>query len=415
VHGGEHPAGIRLWYTIGLQPIKRGGTAVAHPQGISTQNWNQAPYNRWSFQYIQSLFPTCRLPRGGVPARDFGEAYQDLSAIIYPRSNGETGTVGQMIADSFTDSFLVVKSGSIVSEQYFNGMSADSHHLLNSVTKSFVGMLAGIAVQRKLLDPEALVTSLLPGLDNSAWEGATVRHLLDMTAGANYGEDYTDPAADFWQEAAVVGWRPDLVTASSPGTLYEYARTLRGKDQQNGEKFHYRTVTTNVIGLILEEAMGRPLGELLTDELWSRMAPRNDANVVVDKSGSLYVGAGMSACTRDLAAFGCLMIGDGQIGGEQVLPAEWIQDTMAGDPTSRQCYLDSEYAVFGFSHYRNQVWVKDSAREHMLALGIHGQIIYMNKSADVVIVKLSTQPEQVNMEMFVDAFAAMDAIAATLT
>ncbi|MEM1190116.1 MAG: serine hydrolase [Pseudomonadota bacterium] len=363
---------------------------------------------------MQSLFPTCRLASGGSPPFNFEEAVRDLNDIAYSRYNGEAGTVRQMIADSFTDSFLVVKSGAIVSEQYFNHMSVDSLHLMNSVTKSFVGMLAGIAVQRDLLDPAALVTSYLPGLDNSAWDGATVRHLLDMTAGANYGEDYTDLKADFWQETSVVGWRPDLLTGSTPETLYEYARALRGKDQQNGEKFHYRTVTTNVIGLILEEVMGRPLGELLTDELWTKLSPRNDANVVVDRAGALYVGAGMSACTRDLALFGSLMIGDGRIGGEQILPAEWIQDTLAGDATSSQCYLDSEYAVFGFSHYRNQVWVKDSAAGQMLALGIHGQIIYMNKPADVVIVKLSTQPEQVNMEMFVDAFAAMDAIAAAL-
>jgi len=387
---------------------------VTHPKGISTQNWNQAPHNRWSFQHVQSFFPTTRLVKGAGQPFNFGEAYQELDEITYPRYNGDTGTVRQMIGDSFTDSFLVLKSGAIVSEQYFNGMSVDSHHLLNSVTKSFVGMLAGIAVDRQLLDPAAPVTSYLPGLDNSAWSGATVRHLLDMTAGANYGEDYTDPEADFWQEAAVVGWRPDLVTGALPETLYEYARSLVGKDQQNGEKFHYRTVTTNVIGLMLEAVMRRPLGELLTEELWSRMRPRNDASVVVDKAGALYVGAGMSASARDLAAFGSLMIGDGKIGGEQVLPADWIQDTMTGDATSRQCYLDSEYAVFGFSHYRNQVWVKDSAREHMLALGIHGQIIYMNRSDDVVIVKLSTQPEQVDMEMFVDAFAAMDAIAAAL-
>ncbi|MEM9759637.1 MAG: serine hydrolase, partial [Pseudomonadota bacterium] len=270
---------------------------------------------------MQSLFPTCRLASGGSSPFNFGEAVRDLNDIAYSRYNGEAGTVRQMIADSFTDSFLVVKSGAIVSEQYFNHMAVDSLHLMNSVTKSFVGMLAGIAVQRDLLDPAALVTSYLPGLDNSAWDGATVRHLLDMTAGANYGEDYTDLKADFWQETSVVGWRPDLLTGSTPETLYEYARALRGKDQQNGEKFHYRTVTTNVIGLILEEVMGRPLGELLTDELWTKLSPRNDANVVVDRAGALYVGAGMSACTRDLALFGSLMIGDGRIGGEQILPA----------------------------------------------------------------------------------------------
>lgn len=388
---------------------------MTHPQPITTWNWNQAPHNRWSFQYMQALFPTCRLAKGDASPFAFAHEPMDLSGIAYQRSDGTAGTVEQMIADSYTDSFLVMKSGAIVTEQYFNGMTVDSHHLLNSVTKSFLGMLAGIAVHNGQLDSEALVTDYLPELDASAWGGTTVRHLLDMTAGVDYGEDYADRDADFWHEAATVGWRPDLVNESSPKTLFDYAKSLRGKDQEDGSKFHYRTVTTDVIGIILEKVMGGSLDQLLTQHLWSPMGPRNDASIVVDNVGAVYVGAGMSACTRDLALFGNLMIGDGAVGGEQIVPAEWIQDTMRGDKTSSQCYLESDYAVFGFSHYRNQVWVKDSAGEQMLALGIHGQIIYMNKPADVVIVKLSTQPEQVTLEMFIDAFAAMDAIAAELT
>jgi hypothetical protein len=286
---------------------------------------------------------------------------------------------------------------------------------MNSVTKSFVGMLAGIAVDRGLLDPEAPVIEYLPGLDNSAWEDATVRHLLDMTAGAYYHEDYTEPETDFWKESAVVGWRPGLVDQSTPATLYDYARSLEGKDQENGAMFHYRTVTTNVIGMILEQCMGSGLGDLLTDEIWSKLCPRHDANVVVDRAGTLYVGAGMSACTRDLANFGMMMINDGCCNGQEIVPARWIQDTVDGDSTSRQCYLDSEYAELGLTHYRNQVWVKDRDKFVMLALGIHGQIIYMDKSSDVVIVKLSTQPESVDMDMFLDAFAAMDAITADLS
>ena len=384
---------------------------MSNDDPITILNWGIAPNNRWSFQFMQALFPTCRLRRGTAAPVEFAVAEQNLQDIAYTCASGETGMVKQMIDDSYTDSFLVVKSGAIVTEQYFNNMTADSHHLINSMTKSFVGMLAGIAVERGLLNPEALITEYLPGLDNSAWEGATVRHLLDMTAGAYYHEDYADPEADFWKEAAIVGWRPALVDENTPDSLYDYAKSLQGKDQENGSMFHYRTVTTNVIGMILEKAMGERLGDLLTDEIWSKLSPRNDANVVVDKLGTLYVGAGMSACTRDLANFGMMMINGGRLNGQQIVPAGWIQDSIAGDVTSSQCYEDSEYAAFGFSHYRNQVWIKDSAKQVMLALGIHGQIIYMDKLNDIVMVKLSSQPESVDMDMFMDAYAAMDAIA----
>ncbi|MFT6286768.1 MAG: CubicO group peptidase (beta-lactamase class C family) [Alcanivorax sp.] len=389
---------------------------MSHDKQITTQNWGTPPNNRWSFQYMQALFPTHRLVRDSarVPF-EYAAAEKDLQDLTYSRANGETGTIKQMIEDSYTDSFLLVKSGAIITEQYFNNMTPSSHHLINSVTKSFVGMLAGIAVERGLLDPEALITKYLPDLDNSAWEGATVRHLLDMTAGVNYHEEYAEPEADFWKESAVVGWRPSLVNENTPGTLYDYAKSLEGKDQENGSMFHYRTVTTNVIGMILEQVMHKGLGELLTDEIWSKLLPQTDANVIVDKAGALYVGAGMSACTRDLANFGMAMINDGQINGQQVLSAQWILDTIEGDATSRQCYLDSDYAALGLAHYRNQVWVKDREKSVTLALGIHGQIIYMDKSSDIVMVKLSTQPESVDLDMFVDAFAAMDAIAENLS
>jgi len=381
---------------------------------MSSLNWNQAPHNRYSFQRVQSFFPSARLDRKNAQPFTFTENQQDLSAIAFQNSKGETATVADMLESSFTDSFLVVKAGSIVSELYLNNMTSTSHHLVNSVTKSYVGMLAGIAIDKGLLDPQAPIQQYLPELDNDAWEGATLRHVLDMTAGAYYHEDYEDRNTDFWKESAVVGWRPDLVSAESPKNLLDYAASLKGKDQQNGEKFHYRTVTTNVLGLILERAMGAPLEDLLSEHLWSKLQTQCDANVVCDAAGHLYVGAGLSATTRDLACFGMMMTGNGKLAGQQIVPRAWVKDTLAGEDCSSQCYLDSEYSVFGFSHYRNQVWVKDKDKGAMLALGIHGQIIYMDQSKDIVIVKLSSQEEQVNMDMFVDAFNAMDAIAGAL-
>lgn len=384
-------------------------------KSITVANWGDAPNNRWSFQHMQTLFPTARLRRGESSPMHFLNVGRDIQNLKFERSNGDTSTVKEMIDDSFTDSFMVIKAGDIISEQYFNNMTVDSHHLMNSVTKSFVGMLVGIAVDKGVLNTDALVTDYLPELNNSAWEGATLRHLLDMTAGANYQEEYTEAETDFWQEAAVVGWRPGLVDANTPASLFEYAKSLQGQDQENGSKFHYRTVTTNVIGMVLEKVMGDNLGELLSNEIWTKLTPRCDANVITDKVGGLYVGAGMSACTRDLISFGMMMINDGKLNGQQVIPAQWIQDTIKGDSTSKQCYQDSDYAALGLDHYCNQVWVKDASKGVMLALGIHGQIIYMDRSKQVVMVKLSSQPESVEMELYLDAFSAMDAIAESLS
>ncbi|MEE4108081.1 MAG: serine hydrolase [Halieaceae bacterium] len=379
--------------------------------GIDKSNWNIPPNNRISFQYMQSLFPTRRLVRHAGEAFSFEHRPVDVMGLSFQRADGSTATVARMLEDSYTDSFLVVKSGAIVEERYYNGMHADSHHLLNSVTKSFVGALMGIAVEKGSIDVDARVSEYLPELSGPGWHGTTVRHLLDMTAGASYAEDYTDPETDFWKESSVVGWKPPLPEGATASTLLEYAALRDGKDQTDGALFHYKTLTTNVLGLLISRVLGEDLGDILTRELWSRLKTRNDANVVVDPAGNLYVGAGMSASTRDLACFGMMIANGGRLGGVQVVPRGWIDDTLRGEACSHENFMASDYAGLGCDHYRNQFWVKDAKQGVLLALGIHGQIVYMDCSSELVIVKLSTQPEAADLDVFMEAFAAMDVIA----
>jgi hypothetical protein len=231
-------------------------------------------------------------------------------------------------------------------------------------------MLAGIGVERGQLDVSAPITRYLPELDNAAWRGTTVRHLLDMTAAAQYSEDYADPRTDFWKESAVVGWRPALVDDRTPPSLLDYARSLDGQDVQNGSMFHYRTVCTNVLGMVLERAMGDRLATPLETEIWCRLATEHDATIVVDRAHLPFAGAGMSATAREPPKFGLMMIGDGRLGGRQIVPAAWIADTVTGDSTSRECFAKGEYGqVMPGWHYRNQVWVASSEPAVMLAIG----------------------------------------------
>jgi CubicO group peptidase (beta-lactamase class C family) len=380
-------------------------------QKITTANWGGPPYNRWSFQNVQLLFPTARIRRGTGPVVGLDVELQDLNDIAYEGLDGGRHSVAEMIGSSQTDSFLVAKNGTLLCEQYFNGMAADSFHLLNSVTKSYVGMLAGILIERGQLQVNDQVTEHVPDLLDTAFSDTTIRHLLDMSAAVEYGEDYAEPEADFWLESAVVGWRPALRRDDSATTLLEYAKSLRGKEQIDGEKYHYRTVLTNVLGMVLERVSGRPLQELLQTELWSRLGPEQDAAIVVDRTGFPYVGAGMNACARDLARFGQMMVQQGSFNGEQIVPTAWISDTRYADDHARAIFAASEYGEFmPGGHYRNKVWVRDSERGVLIAIGIHGQIIYMDMSNGVVIVKLSSQPESADIPIFSDTFAAMAAI-----
>ncbi len=378
---------------------------------LTADNWGFPPYNRQSFQRVQSLFPTARIARGAGPVHEFGYDLRDLLDISYTGVEGESRSLQQMLDDTFTDSFLVAKDNVILTESYFNNMGGDSHHLLNSVSKSFIGALVGIAADQGVIDVDAPVAQYVPQFADCALRDTTIRTALDMTAAVAFGEDYADPDADFWVETSVVGWRPALVKQGAPDTLLDYALSLQATDQSEGEKYHYRTVLTNVLGMVLQQATGTPLPELLQSQLWSKLGPEQDACIVTDRIGFPYVGAGMNACTRDLARFGQMIAGNGSLNGQQIVPAAWIDDTRHADPRSRELLAASEYAeVMPGGHYRNQFWVSDPERGIILCIGIHGQTIHVNMTTGTVIVKLSSHPESVDMPLFLDTFAALDAI-----
>mgnify|MGYP001157314952 FL=1 len=382
---------------------------------FTIDNWGYPPHNRQSFQQVQSLFPTARLCRGSGPKTKFDLDPRDITGTSYSVNTETKRSVQQMLQDGYTDAFIVVKDNTILHEQYFNGMAADSFHLLNSVSKSFVGMLAGIQIARGLLRETDLVTQHVPELAKTAFSESTVRHLLDMTAAPTYGEDYADPNADFWVEAQVLGWRPALKTRDSAATLLAYAKTLTEREQLDGEKYHYRTVLTNILGMVLERAGSVDLQEQLQNEIWKKLGAEQDAAIVVDKVGFPYVGAGMNTCARDLARFGQMIVQQGQFNGKQIVPKDWINDTRYADAQAKSNFAASNYGrMMPGGHYRNQVWVENAEKGILVAIGIHGQVIHMNMQTQVVIVKLSTHPEAANAALFQDGFLAMSALSQSL-
>ena len=221
---------------------------------------------------------------------------------------------------------LVLKNGVMVTEEYRNGMGPDSFHLLNSVTKSFVGMLTGILVADGLLDCDEKVASYVPEFATTAFRDTTLQTALDMSAAVKFTEDYADREADFWVETAVVGWRPALVDNKLAKTLFEHACTMIDTDQAEGAHFHYRTILTNVIAMVIERVTGTKVQDLLEERIWQKLGPEQDAVIVVDRAGFPYVGAGMSACARDLARFGQMLLGNGAYNGEQIVPARWVAE-----------------------------------------------------------------------------------------
>ena len=358
---------------------------------VTLENWQRPPHLRWAYQHVRELVPTARIARGEGKPRTLDRRPVDLLGVEFS-TEGAAHTVGGMLADTSTDGFLVLHRGAIVTELYENEMSPAGVHLLQSVSKSVAGSVAGILTGRGELDPEERVVHYLPELAGGSFEGATLRHLLDMRTGTRFSEIYDDPGSDIRLYEPVIGWCPSTGSLVAPDT-WAYIATLEN-ERPHGEVFEYRSILTDLLGWLLERVGGVPYAELVARELWSRIGAEQDAEITVDRHGCALADGGMSAALRDLGRFGQMILEGGRVHGEQIVPADWIEDTRrGGDDASRSAFATSgEGAKRPTWSYRNKWWVLDPERGTIAALGIHGQTIYVDPEAELVGVKLSTWP-----------------------
>jgi CubicO group peptidase (beta-lactamase class C family) len=362
--------------------------------GITLANWQDPEHTAWSYRHMRELVPTARV-RHGEPASllpDAAAAPGDLA-------------VRRLLADDRTDGLIVVHEGEVVLEEYRRGMERHDVHLLQSVSKSITGTLAGILVAQGVLTPEDPVPSHVPELAGTSFDGATVRHLLDMCAGTRFDENYADPASDLRASEAQFGWAPG--PRPSPDAL-AYLSQL-ANHRPHGGRFEYRSILTDVLGLVLERAAGAPFADVLGRELWSPMGAETDAYVTVDADGFAVADGGICVTLRDLARFGRLVLDAGVVDGVEIVPAAWLQDTLTGGADSAEAFAADEHsAELPGGHYRNQWWVP-AGRQVLLGMGIHGQFLFVDRGARTVIALLSTWPTSLDPDRRAIALAAFHA------
>jgi CubicO group peptidase (beta-lactamase class C family) len=398
-------------------------TGWQQPSGLlSLANWQQSSWNRWSFQHVRELIPSALISRGDGAVWQLPHEPESLRAVNLATSAGQV-SLAAFLESSFTDGFVVLHKGRIVTERYYHGMARDTRHLLLSVSKSLTGTVAGALIGDGRLAPEALVTDYLPELRGSSFEGATLRHVLDMTTGTRFSEAYADPASDVVRLQRIDGWLPPQSEADTD--VLSFAASLPN-EASHGEAFRYRSILTDLLGLILERASGLTLAEALSRHLWTLIGAEHDAEITVDRAGEAVADGGISATLRDLARVGQLYLQDGCRDGRQILPPWWVTDTALADATCREAFAASpeasslaiydaasaEYKASG--HYRNQWWVPDPQAGVLLASGIYGQCLYVNGAVDVVVAKLSSQPEPFDALLAADTIRVCNALACEL-
>jgi len=157
---------------------------------VTLANWRAAPFNRWAFQHVREIVPSADIPHDSSNALPLPAATMNTDNLRIPDAQGTAITLDAFLRRASTDALVVLRDGRIVIERYANDMGPRTPHILMSVSKSLLGLLTGILVAQDKVDPEELVTAVVPELIDTAFEGARVRHLLDMRTGVAFDEDY---------------------------------------------------------------------------------------------------------------------------------------------------------------------------------------------------------------------------------
>ena len=392
---------------------------------VTGSNWQDPPFNRWAYWHVSDILPTYTVSRGTGPARALPPWPGDLDVTSVPltRLDGSDATVGDVLGDTYTDAYLVLQDGALVTEWYGAEGGPDQPHALMSVTKSLVGCVAAVLIDRGQLDPHAEITRYVPDLAGSGYAGATVRDVLDMRSGVAFLEEYTNPQADISRLDEWIGWQPPGPDGpdTEPLGLYRFLATLRA-EAPHGERFLYRSAESDVLGWVCERAAGTPMATLLSELIWAPMGAGRDADLLHDGVGTAVHDGGLCATARDVARFGQLLLDGGAIGAadggrRRVVPPQWLRQAWAVDADVRSAFAGSPAEpAFPGGWYRNQFWFRPGAYgDVLLCLGIHGQMVHVSRRTGTVCVKFSTWPQAQNHGYLEDTLRAFDAAGGALS
>ncbi len=354
---------------------------------VTLENWKDYPYSTWSLQHVSELIPIATIEgsSSAAMARDIDQGLLHLSS--------DDSDQGERICDfldrSYTDAFLVTHKGKVVGEYFANGMSADTPHLVFSVSKSIAGLLAGAVVKNFGLGPDSKVTEYLPEAKESAYADCTVRDLLDMQVSVDFEETYESKEGLYARYRRSMLWMPAGAEEQfSREDLASYVLSLPKGKGDHGRIFSYRSPNTDVLGLVLEKVSGIRYPDLLSRFLWKPIGAET-ATITVDNLGASRVAGGISCTVQDLAIVGGLLNSGGIAKGLQVIPGDWIADIIKGGDIS--AWKAGDFArLFPAGSYRNQWYSLGDGS--LCAIGIHGQWLYANPRQEIVIVRMSSQP-----------------------
>lgn len=357
---------------------------------VTLANWRTAPYSRWSFQNVAEIVPSATIsyPAGDAPARPDAP---DAIEIEDPES-GRQMSVSDYLSLTGTDSFLALKSGGPAASWAAPHADFGAPHVIFSISKSVTGILAGIAREDGLLDPDQPVPAYVDLPASCGYADARVRDLLDMTVAIDFDEEYLDADGAFDRYRRAMLWNPER-PETKPETLEAVLASLGKTSGSHGERFFYASPNTDMLGLVIERATGTRYHDFLAERLWGPMGAAGAAYVTVDRVGTARAAGGVCITVSDLARLGQLVLEDGLNGdGQRVIPAAWIADMRQnGDANA---WRTGNFADdFENGRYRSSWYSVGDDHDSFCGIGIHGQWLWVDPETGVVIARTASRDE----------------------
>jgi len=369
---------------------------------VTMKNYRDFPMSRWSFRNAGAPLNVVMIPRQGDIRVLPGPLNPEIGERQYTDLHGRKLGFDALFEANFADGLVIVRGGKLLHERYFHGFNAHAQHIWFSMTKSLVSSAFGLLVEQGLVDLAASPAQYIPELKNSGFARVSIQQVLDHATAIDFKEDYTDPAADFlryYAPALNMAWLPGAADVQPGETdIYGAHDFLVGfvkpdNKLKPGAAFDYNSANADLLGWLIARISGEPLQDFIQRAIWSRLGAEHDAYIAVDRAYMPVATGGMNSTLRDAARFGMMIRDRGAFNGEQVVPAAWVDATLEIDDQLRgMMAANPKYGNDPWIAYHNMWWVLDDKAGEYCAVGVHGQVIYINRSADTVMAWFSSQP-----------------------
>lgn len=363
-----------------MQPTHNARPSIHLPQAEDFLLWPPC-LQSYGYRIVDQLFATRTIAKGShpKPLPRAKEVDVDYAIDRAPRNLNRFMDINNVAG------LLVLHRGNIILERYGLGLQPQDRWSTMSTVKSMTAMLVGVAIQDGLIasidDP---VTHYIPALKGCPYEAVTIRHLLTMSSGITWVEDYTDKQSD-------VNKYSKSLADKIPGGVLQLLRACP-RAHPAGTVWHYNTGDTYLLGAVLSAATNRTLADYMSERIWQPCGMEFDGFYTLESDDGQEIGgsrAGMAL--RDIGRFAQFVIDQGVIDGKCILPQGWVDQASRAAFVIPQDLLSSHRSALGLSAYGYSWWLRDDRA--MLAMGHSGQRIFIDRDAQLAVIQLAVYPE----------------------